>query len=86
MGEAVPQRRHHLREVFNGLRFIVHTGLPWRFLHHDLPPCSAVYQQTRRWIAAGVFAAIVHDLRALLRLVQGRTATPTALILDSRTL
>jgi transposase len=39
-----------------------------------------------RWIAAGVFEAMVHDLRALLRLVSGRTPDPSAAILDSRTL
>ncbi len=86
MTEEAPQRRHELREVFNGLRFIVRGGLQWRLMPHDLPPWPAVYQQTRRWMAAGVFAAIVHDLRELLRLLQGRAPTPTAVILDSRTL
>ena len=52
---------------------------------HDLPPRAAVYQQTRRWMAAGVFATIVHDLRVLLRLGAGRNPRPTAAILGSRT-
>jgi transposase len=86
MDEAAPQRRHSLREVFNGLRFIVRTGMQWRMMPHDLPPWDIVYQQTRRWMAAGCFAAIVHDLRALLRLAAGRASEPTAAILDSRTL
>ena len=86
MIEDAPQRKHDLREIFNGLRYIVRGGLQWRMMPHDLPPWAAVYQQTRRWMAAGVFAAIVHDLRELLRLVQGRAAQPTAAILDSRTL
>ena len=55
-------------------------------LPHDFPPWEALYQQTRRWIAAGVFEAMVHDLRALLRLAQGRAPDPTAAALDSRTL
>jgi len=38
---------------------------PRRSLPHDLPPWEAVYQQSQRWIAAKVFEAIVHDLRAL---------------------
>ena len=54
-------------------------------LPHDFPPWEAVYQQTRRWIAAGVFEAMVHDLRALLRLGEGRNKEPPAAILDSRT-
>jgi transposase len=56
------------------------------FLPHDLPPWIAVYQQARRWIAAGVFEAIVHDLRMILRLVDGREAQPTGTILDARRL
>jgi transposase len=84
--EDAPQRTHSLREVFNGLRYIVKTGGQWRGMPHDLPPWPAVYQQARRWLAAGVFEAIVHDLRALLRLAQGRKPAPTAAILDSQTL
>ena len=82
MDEAAPQRRHDLREVFNGLRYIARGGLQWRLMPNDLPPWQTVYQQTRRWMAAGVFEMIVHDLRELLRLVQGRAAQPTAAILD----
>lgn len=86
MSAEAPQRQHDLREVFNGLRFIVRGGLQWRLMPHDLPPWPAVYQQTRRWLEAGVFEAIVHDLRVLLRIAQGRAPQPTAAILDSRTL
>jgi transposase len=86
MTEAAPQRHHDLREVFNGLRYIVRTGLQWRQMPHDLPPWEAVYQQTRRWLAAGVFTAILADLRVLVRLAEGRQPGPTAAIVDSRTL
>lgn len=84
--EDAPQRTHDLREVFNGLRWIARTGSQWRYMPHDLPPWEAVYQQMRRWLAAGVFEAMVHDLRVILRLSEGRTPAPTAAILDSRTL
>jgi transposase len=86
MSLDAPQRDHDLREVFNGLRWIVRTGAGWRMLPHDLPPWHTVYQQTRRWLAAGVFEALVHDLRELLRVAQGRQPQPTAAIFDSRTL
>lgn len=86
MSEAAPQREHSLREVFNGLRWLVRAGAEWRFLPHDLPPWGIVYQQTQRWLKAGVFEARVQDLRALLRLAAGRKPQPSAAILDSRTL
>jgi transposase len=84
--EDAGQRRHALREVFNGLRYIVKSGAPWRLMPNDLPPWEIVYQQTRRWLDAGVFQAMVDDLRAILRLADGRAPDPSAVIFDSRTL
>ena len=86
MTEDAPQREYPMREVFNGVRFIAKTGAPWRYMPNDLPPWEVVYQQSQRWIKAGVFEAMVHDLRVVLRLVEGRRSKPTAAILDSRTI
>lgn len=86
MTEDAPQRDYPLREVFNGLRWMVRGGSSWRMMPHDLPPWYVVYQQTQRWFKAKVFEAIAHDLRAALRLADGRQEMPTAAILDSRTL
>jgi len=86
MREDAPQREHDLREVFNALRWIVRAGSPWRYMANDLPPWEVVYQQTQRWIRSGVFEVMAHDLRELLRMVQGRPPDPSAAIIDSRTL
>jgi transposase len=86
MTEDAPQREHDLREVFNGMRWIVRTGSPWRYMANDLPPWQVVYQQSQRWIANGVFAAMTRDLRELLRMLNGRDPKPSAAIFDSRTL
>jgi transposase len=86
MTQDAPQREHNLRSVFDALRWLVRSGAPWRYLPGDFPPWAAVYQQMQRWLAAGCFEAIVHDLRELLRLTQDRKGQPTAAILDSRTL
>ncbi|GAB4579561.1 MAG: IS5 family transposase [Anaerolineales bacterium] len=86
MSEEAPQRDHSLREVFNGLRWMVRAGASWRMIPHDLPPWHTVYQQTQRWLKAEVFESLVHDLRALLRLAKGRNEQPSAAIFDSRTL
>lgn len=86
MKEDAPQREHPLREVFNALRYVVRTGVQWRYLPNDLPPWHTVYQQTQRWLQAGVFEELVHDLRMLLREIADRQPQPSAAILDSRTL
>jgi transposase len=75
-----------LREVFNGLLWLVRAGSGWQMMPHDLPPWTAIYQQARRGLNAGVFEDIVHDLRVLLRLADGRNEQPSAAIFDSRTL
>ncbi len=86
MTPDAPQRIYELRELFNGLRYVVRTGAHWRMVPHDLPPWTAIYQQARRWLAAGAFAAIVRDLRVLLRVAEGRREEPTAAVFDARTL
>jgi transposase len=86
MTEQSPQRKHSLRDIFDGLRWLVRAGAPWRLLPHDLPPWEAVYQQTQRWLKAGCFEAIVQELRTVLRTAQGRESQPTAAIFDARTL
>jgi transposase len=85
MKEDAPQREHALREVFNGLRYVARAGLTWRMMPHDLPPWPAVYQQAQRWFAAGCFEALVADLRAILRVKEGRKPQPSGAVLDSRT-
>jgi len=86
MREDAPQREYSLRELFNGLRYIVRTGVQWRYMAHDMPPWHTIYQQTQRWLKAGVFETMVHDLRMLMREIDGRRPQPSAAILDSRTL
>ena len=84
--ENAPQRKHDLREVFNAVRWIARAGSPWRLIPHDLPPWHPVYEQAQRWIKAGVFEQMAHDLRAILRVLADRRPDPTAAILDSRTI
>jgi transposase len=86
MRPDAPQRVHELRDVFDAVRWLAHAGAPWRYLPGDFPPWEAVYQQTQRWLAAGCFEAMAHDLRATLRWLEGRAEQPSAAILDSRTL
>lgn len=86
MDENAPQRQHSLRKLFNGLRYVLCYGIAWRAMPNDLPPWFAVYQQSQRWLAPGVFEAMAQDLRALLRVASGRAVEPSAVIIDGHTL
>ncbi len=63
MREDAPQREDALREVFNGLCWVVRTGAQWCMMPNDLPPWHTVYRQSRRWLKAKVFEVMVHGLR-----------------------
>jgi transposase len=86
MKEDAPQRKYALRDLYNGLRWFIRAGCPWRMMPNDLPPWTAVQQQTERWLAAQCFERMAADLRFLLRLWEERGGQPTAAIFDSRTL
>jgi transposase len=86
MKEDAPQREYTMRAMFNAVRYMVRAGCPWRMIPGDLPPWQAVHQQGRRWIKAGCFEAMAHDLRKLLRLFSQKETQPSAVILDGRTL
>ena len=84
--EDAGQREHDLRAVFNGLRYVARSGCSWRLVPNDLAPWHTVYQQFRRWVAAGVFEVLVADVQSIMREWAGRKGQPTAVCIDSRTL
>jgi transposase len=55
--QTAAQRRQDLRDVFHAMRSIVRTSAPWRWLPTNFPPWEAVYQQTRRLLAASSMCA-----------------------------
>ena len=86
MKEDAPQRDYTMRGLFNALRYMIRAGCPWRMIPNDLPPWYTVHQQAQRWIKAGCFEAMAHDLREVLRVAAQKPAQPSAVILDGRTL
>ena len=84
--EDAPQRDYSMRAVFNAVRYMVRAGCPWRMIPNDLPPWFTVHQQAQRWIKAGCFEAMAHDVREVLRMMAQKQAQPSAIILDGRTL
>src|SRR5436305_6163803 len=86
MTEKAPQRKFPCAKFSNALRWFIRAGCPWRMLPNDLPAWTIVQQQTQRWLRAGCFESMAHDLRVILREAGERDGSPSAAILDSRTL
>ena len=73
-----------MREVVNGLMFVLSTGCQWRAIPKDLPPKSTVYGYFDLWTWDGTIGRIHEALYAACREQAGRDASPTAAIIDSQ--
>ena len=77
-------REVDMREVINGLLYILRTGAAWRHLPHDLPPHQTVYDYDNAWRKDGTWARLHTSLRERVRQRAGREPTPSAAIIDSQ--
>ena len=73
-----------IREVVNGLMYILSTGCQWRAIPKDLPPRSTVYDYFDLWSWDGTLDRIHHELHAKCREAVSREVTPTAAAIDSQ--
>ena len=64
--------------MLNGLFYVTRSGCSWRLLPHDLPPWSTVYDYFRRYRKDGTWKKLNTGLREMVRLQEGREATPSA--------
>jgi transposase len=78
------KRRVAMREVVNGVMYILSTGCQWRYLPKDLPPRSTVHDYLRLWNWDGTLDRIHHELYVKCREKAEREASPTACIIDSQ--
>lgn len=78
-------RSTDMREVVNGIVYVLRSGCSWRLLPHDFPPWNTVYYYFWRWRREGIWDRIVARLRAWVRRAAGRKPTPSAAIIDSQT-
>ena len=78
------KRTVDIREVVNGLMYILGTGCQWRDIPRDLPPKSTIHDYFRRWDQDGTLARMHHELYVACRELAGRTASPTAAVIDSQ--
>ena len=77
-------RRWSLRQVLDGIFYLLRSGCSWRLLPHEYPPWHTVYGYFRAWRDSGVWEEVHRALREQVRLQAGRQATPSAAILDSQ--
>ena len=77
-------RSVHLREVVNGLLYLLRTGCPWGHLPHDLPPPSTVWTYFRTWRDDGTLEQVHDTLRTRVREADGRAPSPSAGSIDSQ--
>ncbi len=75
---------HCRRAIVDAIFYLVDNGIKWRALPADFPPWSTVYNYFAAWEAAGVTQQVLDELRDRVRLREGRTAQPTAAIIDSQ--
>jgi transposase len=78
------KRRVILREVVNGLMYILSTGCQWRAVPKDLPPRSTLFDYFDLWTWDGTLGRIHGELYVKCREAMGREASPTACIIDSQ--
>jgi transposase len=78
------KRTANIREVVNGLMYVLSTGCQWRAIPKDLPPKSTVYGYFDLWTYDGTLDRIHHTLYVKCREAAGREASPTAAVIDSQ--
>ena len=78
------KREVDLREVVNGILYVLGTGCQWRALPKDLPPKSTVHDYLMLWEWDGTLDRIHHELYVMTRSLEGREASPSAGVIDSQ--
>ena len=74
----------NVREVMNGILYVLETGCQWRALPKDLPPKSTVHDYFMLWEWDGTLERIHHELYVMTRDLEGREASPSAGVIDSQ--
>lgn len=77
-------REVDMREILNGILYVVRSGCAWRLMPHDLPNWNTVYGYFRRFSKAGIWKTINDRLREKVREGAGRKPTPSAAVIDSQ--
>lgn len=77
-------RTVNMREILNGIWYVLRSGCAWRLMPHDLPSWSTVYDYFRKFRQSGVWQLIHDALRDRVRQKDGRERSPSAAVIDSQ--
>ena len=78
------RREGDVREVLNGIMYVLSTGCQWRYIPRDLPPRSTLHDYLQRWDYDGTLGKIHYALYQKCREQVDREASPTACVIDSQ--
>jgi len=78
------KREVDVREILNGLMYVLSTGCQWRYIPKDLPPRSTLNGYFQRWDYDGTLGKIHYTLYQKCREQVDREASPTACVIDSQ--
>jgi transposase len=78
-------RTTDMREVLNGINYVLRTGCQWHLLPHDFPPHRTVYHYFWSWGKDDTWQRMHDCLRGEVRLQEGREESPSAAVIDSQT-
>lgn len=77
-------RKYPLREIVNGMLYVLRGGISWRMMPPDLPGWRSVYWYFMRWRDSGLFEQINDVLRREVRVQAGRDPNPSGAVIDSQ--
>ena len=83
-GRTGRPRTYPLREIWNAIFFQLRTGCAWRYLPHDFPPYTDVWEHFWRWRQNGTIERVHDALREKVRVQSGHEPTPSAAIIDTQ--
>jgi putative transposase len=83
-GKMGRPRKHEIKKVINGIRYVMKSGCQWRLLPKDFPPWQTVYDYYLRWRKNGKWQEIHDTLVKQVREKAGKKPTPTVGIIDSQ--
>lgn len=83
-GKRGRPRTWPLREIVDGIFYIVRSGCAWRLMPHDLPPWQTVYGYYWQWRNDGTWEKLNTALVQAVRVQEGREPQPSAAIIDSQ--